>query len=269
MKTRILAAAVLIPILLLVLLALPTWVGAVIFAGMMSIGVYELLFATGLVRHPRLVIWSAMMAAAVTLWSQFGANQHVLTLGIVVFIAALFGEMMHDHVKIRFPMLGQCVIAGLVVPYLMTALVRILNLRLGRELILVPFALAFLSDAGAYFVGVLFGQHKLCPVISPNKTVEGFVGGLITSTLGMLIYGLVLTLMDFDVNFGLAILYGLLGSLAATFGDLCFSVIKRQTGVKDYGNLIPGHGGVLDRFDSMMVVAPLVEVLLSLTPFVE
>jgi len=72
---------------------------------------------------------------------------------------------------------------------------------------------------------------------------------------------------DFYVNVGLALLYGILGSAVGVFGDLCFSIIKRQTGIKDYGNLIPGHGGVLDRFDSLMTVAPLMEALLLLIPF--
>jgi len=85
----------------------------------------------------------------------------------------------------------------------------------------------------------------------------------------MLIYALILDLgfSQFRVNYGLAILYGLVGSAAGVFGDLCFSIIKRQTGIKDYGNLIPGHGGILDRFDSMMTVAPLVEALLIIAPF--
>ena len=86
--------------------------------------------------------------------------------------------------------------------------------------------------------------------------------------LWRLIIALVLDLAfaQFRVNYGIAILYGLVGSLAGVFGDLCFSVIKRQTGIKDYGNLIPGHGGILDRFDSMMVVGPLAEILLILLP---
>ena len=129
--------------------------------------------------------------------------------------------------------------------------------------------LAFLSDTGAYFAGLKFGKHKLAPVISPKKTVEGVVGGVLGAVLGMVIYCAVLNLgFQFRVNYLYAVVYGILGSAAGVFGDLCFSVIKRQTGIKDYGNLFPGHGGILDRFDSMMVVAPLVEVLMLIIPVV-
>lgn len=131
----------------------------------------------------------------------------------------------------------------------------------------IPFILAFLSDTGAYFAGRAFSKHKLAPVISPHKTVEGVVGGVLGAIFGMLIFCLVMQLgFKMQVNYLYAVLYGVVGSLGAVFGDLCFSVIKRQTGMKDYGNLIPGHGGVLDRFDSMMVVGPLSELLLLLLP---
>ena len=139
----------------------------------------------------------------------------------------------------------------------------------GRFYILIPFVLAFLSDTGAYFTGLSFGKHKLAPVISPKKTVEGVIGGVAGAVLGMLLYCAVLQLFfKFQVNYFYAVIYGILGSAAGVFGDLCFSVIKRQTGIKDYGKLFPGHGGILDRFDSMMVVAPLVEVLILLLPVV-
>ena len=119
-------------------------------------------------------------------------------------------------------------------------------------------------------MGVFFGKHKLAPSISPKKTVEGLFGGIAAAIFGMMIFGLVLSLgFSLRVNYLIAIFYGVLGSLASVMGDLTFSVIKRQAGIKDYGNLIPGHGGILDRFDSMTIVAPLTEALLIILPFAE
>jgi phosphatidate cytidylyltransferase len=93
------------------------------------------------------------------------------------------------------------------------------------------------------------------------------VGGVLAAMIVMMIYAVILQLgFKLQVNYLYALVYGFVCSLGGVFGDLCFSVIKRQTGIKDYGNLIPGHGGILDRFDSMMIVGPLVEVLLLLLP---
>ena len=270
MKTRIIAAAVLIPVLLVLVLAAPKMFSAVIFAVLMSIGSYELLYRTHLVKHPRLVIYSSIMAFAVVMWSHVGAVHAWLLIGMLVYTLVLFSEMMLDHVKVRIEMLSLCYVAGFVVPFLLSSLIRILAMTTGRQVILIPFVVAFLSDGGAYFVGLKFGRHKLAPVVSPNKTIEGALGGLAAAMIGMVIYALILDLAfpRYDINYGLAILYGLVGSVSGVFGDLCFSIIKRQTGIKDYGNLIPGHGGVLDRFDSLMMVAPLMEALLLLAPMV-
>jgi len=270
MKTRILAAAVLVPILLVLVLFAPKMFSAVIFAVLMAIGSYELLYRTRLVQHPRLVVYASVMAFAVIMWSHAGAVHAWLLIGMLVYTLVLFAEMMLDHVKVRIEMLALCYVSGFIVPFLMGSLIRILGMTNGRHVILIPFVVAFMSDSGAYFTGLKFGKHKLAPVVSPNKTIEGALGGLAAAMVGMLIYALVLDLgfPRMQVNYGFALLYGLGGALAGMFGDLCFSIIKRQTGIKDYGNLIPGHGGVLDRFDSMMMVAPLMEALLLLTPVV-
>lgn len=270
MKTRIIAAAVLIPVLLVLVLAAPKMISAVIFAALLAIGSYELLYRTHLVKHSRLVIYSSIMAFAVVMWSHAGAVHAWLLIGLLLYTLILFAEMMMDHVKVRIETIALCYVSGAVVPFLLSSLIRILGMTTGRYVILIPFVIAFLSDGGAYFAGLKFGKHKLAPVVSPNKTIEGALGGLAAAMLGMVIYALILDIAfpQFRVNYGIAILYGLMGSLAGVFGDLCFSIIKRQTGIKDYGNLIPGHGGVLDRFDSMMMVAPLVESLLLLVPVV-
>ena len=268
MKTRIITSAVLIPILLLLLMAAPTIVTAIVWGLMMAIAAYELLYSTGLVREPRLVAYASIMAFAVVIWSHYDSVHAYGQLGLMLFVAILFMEMMLAHVSITFDKVCMCMAAGFVIPFLLSSLIRILVMnRVGRYMVLIPFIVAFSSDAGAYFAGRFFGQHKLAPVISHNKTIEGAVGGILSAIVCMIIYSLVLQFaFDFRVNYGYAILYGLLGSLVGIFGDLCFSVIKRQTGIKDYGNLIPGHGGILDRFDSMMMVGPLMECLLILLP---
>jgi len=270
MKTRIVSAAVLVPVLLLLILVLDKIYASVVMGLLLAIGAYELLYRTRLVMRPRLVIYAALMAFAVAIWSYLEAVHAFFLLLVMVFFMLLFAEMMMDHVKVRIEMLCMCILAGLVIPYMLSSLIRILILNLGRYVIMIPFIMAFMSDAGAYFVGMKYGKHKLAPVVSPNKTIEGVGGGLAGAMIGMLLYAIVMDLiLKFDVNYGFAILYGLLGSCVGTFGDLCFSVIKRQTGIKDYGNLIPGHGGVLDRFDSLVLVAPLVEALHLILPIIE
>jgi phosphatidate cytidylyltransferase len=113
---------------------------------------------------------------------------------------------------------------------------------------------AFGTDIFAYFTGNLFGKHKLCPSISPKKTVEGSIGGIIGSVILCGIFGWFFIPEGF-VN---CIIIGFAGSLISQIGDLSASVMKRKIGIKDWGTLIPGHGGVLDRIDSMLFTAPLV-----------
>ena len=268
MKTRVITAAVLIPVLLLLLMVAPTIVTAIVWGLLLAVAAYELLYCTGLVRDSRLVVHAAVMAFAVVLWSHFDAIHAYGQIGLMIFLAVLFAEMMLSHVKITFDKVCMCIVAGFVIPFLLSSLIRILVMsRIGRYMVLIPFIVAFTSDAGAYFAGRFFGRHKLAPVVSQHKTIEGAIGGIIAAVASMIIYCIILQFVfNFNVKYGYAVIYGLLGSLVGVFGDLCFSVVKRQTGIKDYGNLIPGHGGVLDRFDSMMMVGPLMESLLILIP---
>lgn len=266
MKTRVITAAVLLPLLLIVLLALPSLCTGVLFGLLAAIGTYELLWTTGFAKKPVLIACCALMAVFTGVWSSLGLAQTWLILAILVFTAALFAQMLASHAKLPFEQVCCCFAAGVVIPLLLTSIARIRSLDNGVFLVLVPFAMAFSSDTGAYFAGRAFGKHKLAPVISPHKTVEGVIGGVLAAILVMLLYTLVLQLCGFKVNYLFGVIYGAAGSLAAVFGDLSFSAIKRQTGIKDYGKLIPGHGGVLDRFDSMIMVAPLAEALLCVLP---
>lgn len=268
MKKRILTAVILLPVILVFLFLLPKVCTAILASLLVALAAYELLWGTGLARHVRLVIYSAIMAAATVLWSHFGWGYIPALVGILVFSALLYMEMLISHGKLPILQLILCYFAAFVIPFCFGAIVRILDMDLGRYLIAAPFVACFLPDAGAYFCGRAFGKHKMSPNISPNKTVEGAIGGVVCAVLGMLIYGLVLDLaFDLQVNYWLCPIYGLLGAGASIMGDLFFSAIKRQTGIKDYGKLFPGHGGVMDRLDSLTLVSPVVEALILTIPF--
>jgi phosphatidate cytidylyltransferase len=116
------------------------------------------------------------------------------------------------------------------------------------------YAVAFSADSFAYLVGVRFGKHKLCPNLSPKKSIEGAVGGLAGTMLVMMIINVFLLKSAISI----VLFIGAMGVIASVFGDLVASKIKREYNVKDYGNVLPGHGGMLDRFDSFLFVAPLV-----------
>lgn len=268
MKTRILVAAIGLPLLLVVVLVLPDWATAILVAAMCVVAAYELLMGAGFCKQVRILAYSGCMALFVCFWS-WQAQDRVLGMwAVLLYFALLFGEMLAAHAKLNFQSVCVAAFAGLVIPWLLGALIRLRVMEHGKFFIITAFVLTMVPDSGAYFAGRAFGKHKLCPVISPHKTVEGAVGGVVSTVLFMVIYALVLQkAYDFKINYVYTVLYGILGAGASMMGDLTFSVIKRQAGIKDYGNLLPGHGGVLDRFDSTTVVAPLVEVLLLTIPF--
>ena len=269
MLKRILGGAILISLLVIVIFFLPKVCTAVLFGLMAAVAAYELTRGTGLVKNSRLTAYSMVFAFLVPLWSFFSVVYGFALLGILIFVSLMYMELLLSKCKLPYAEVAVCFMAGMVVPFLLSAIVRIYARGAGIYLIFIPFILAFTSDTGAYLAGRFFGKHKLAPIVSPNKTVEGVIGGVLSTVLCMLIYCLIMQFgFDRKVNYLYAVVYGILGSMAGVFGDLSFSAIKRQTGIKDYGNLIPGHGGILDRFDSMTLVAPLAEALLLLIPVV-
>lgn len=123
------------------------------------------------------------------------------------------------------------------------------------------FVIAWSADTFAYAVGKTFGKNKLTPELSPNKSIEGFVGGVIGATLMSCLYGMIiLKFIGFHGNTFVyyCLVMGVIGSVISQCGDLIASLIKRFNGIKDFGNIIPGHGGILDRFDSIILAAPFV-----------
>ena len=268
MLKRTITGIALIAVLVVVLLFLPAWCAGLLVSVMVALGAVELMKTTGLVENPHL-IGGAVVAAVNVVWWCFYGMHYPWALGVLlVFVALCFAQMLRTHGQLPFNQVAITMVAGLLIPFLLSALVRIRLMDNGVYLIAAPFVMAFLPDVGAYLVGCAIGKHKLCPNISPKKTVEGLCGGFLGGIVGMLVYALVLQkFFGVTPNYFFAAIYGVIGAAAATFGDLMFSVIKRQTGIKDYGNLLPGHGGILDRFDSVTIVAPVAELLLLAIPF--
>ncbi len=157
------------------------------------------------------------------------------------------------------------------------SLFKIVDLRnygqeYGSFYVLLALTIAWMSDTGAYFCGNFFGKKKLCPEISPKKTIEGFIGGIIVCLICVVLISVTFNNYIFpekqQINYFLVLVLGFVGSLLSSLGDLCFSTIKRRCGVKDFGNLMPGHGGILDRFDSVIFVVPYVYIFLKLMPII-
>ena len=130
----------------------------------------------------------------------------------------------------------------------------------GPKMVMLVFVLLWANDTFAYLSGRLLGKHKLFERISPGKTIEGSLGGLILTMAGMWIYSYYTDWLPMDAAMGM----GLIAVVFGTLGDLCESMLKRQAGVKDSGHLIPGHGGILDRFDSVLFTVPIFFVYLLL-----
>ncbi|SEP58117.1 phosphatidate cytidylyltransferase [Piscibacillus halophilus] len=132
----------------------------------------------------------------------------------------------------------------------------------GIEFILYALLIVWFTDSGAYFAGRAFGKHKLWPIISPKKTIEGFVGGII----GAVIIGIILQIMfNFHDSLLIVILVSIFASLLAQIGDLIQSAFKRIYDIKDSGQILPGHGGILDRFDSLIFMVPFLHFIQFIT----
>lgn len=178
--------------------------------------------------------------------------------GITVsFITIFVHEIIQSKVNI---IQGIYAFFGLIyIPFLLGHIFLFQNFDNGKFVLALIFIICFSTDTFAYIVGINFGKHKLCPLISPNKSVEGAIGGIIASVVITLIYGYFMMKLELlYFNWSYYIILSLFTSVIAQFGDLTASMIKRTFEVKDFGNILPGHGGVLDRFDSIIFATPVI-----------
>ncbi|MGL4548913.1 phosphatidate cytidylyltransferase [Eubacterium aggregans] len=183
----------------------------------------------------------------------------VLPLLAVCFIAVFCTEVFLGKADVYRWMAS---VVGLVyIPMMFGFLLLFDTVPSGRCYLWMVFVIAFITDTAAYFTGMAIGKTKLAPKISPKKTVTGAVGGVVFSAIAMVIYGLIL---QYNFNFILPIymyiVLGVVGSIAGQCGDLTASMLKRKMDIKDFGKCLPGHGGILDRFDSILFIIPIVYI---------
>lgn len=258
MKQRLIVAAVGIPVLLLILLAAPVWATAAMCALLSAVGCYELMHAVGGEEWKRLAPLTVASGALAFCAGHGIIDGMALMAWVFLTVVYVFATAIVTHgkpgaVSFKTDMAGLFGALALPLGFASLAMLR----DLSAAVVLAPFIGAFMSDTGAFFAGRSFGKRKLAPAVSPNKTVAGCIGGFVGSIVGMAIFHLVVkTWFQLDLGWGNILIMGVMGSLFGQLGDLSFSVIKREFGIKDYGTIFPGHGGVLDRFDSVLFVAP-------------
>lgn len=254
--TRLIVAAVWITVCLAVLLVLPIWATGILETIACFFMAKELVCNTGLVKNRLLQAFCIIQAMLIPWAIYYESDIFMFILMMFVFVFILFYSEMTVKEKSGTNGIFAAFFGAYVFPFFISLLVPMMNLSNGRNLVLIPFISAWCADAGAYFIGSKFGKHKLAPSISPKKSIEGAFGGVAGGILGMLIYGIILHFCKTDVPWIAFIVIGLLGSFFGLLGDLFLSYIKRDCKIKDFGNFLPGHGGVLDRFDSVLFVVP-------------
>ncbi len=286
MKTRLLSAAVGIVLAVVVFtlnITKAPWLLSVVVAVIGVISLHEILVATGFVKNKGIVFacyaltvfilaipvfpkayWSMLVAAACAIYFFF------------MFLVLL---AKHREVQVERVALAMMVTAMVAMPYYSMLYMYWTNRYdsgpykyVGQSLIILCFLISWMTDTGAYFSGRFFGKHKLAPVISPKKTVEGAIGGFVFCVLSVSGIAYLLTgplnILPFDVNWIYLLIITAAGSVISMIGDLSFSVIKRAFDIKDFGKIMPGHGGMLDRFDSVLFVCPVLCLFNAVFPVI-
>lgn len=273
MKTRTIVGLAAVPLFILAVFFAPLWAFSIL-VGLISAGsAWELLRCVEEKMPLRFRIYATALGFALPVVYALVGNGAVVTTAIYVITVLMFAELMlsfrnKEHIKLETVL--YVIFAGGIMPLLLASFVQIgLREDNSSAYLFLPIVAAFSSDSGGYFAGYFWGNRKAFPHLSPKKTIAGCIGGAVAAILLMLAYGLVLMQFSLTVSYPLLALYGLFGSIACQFGDLAFSAVKRQYGTKDYGNLIPGHGGMLDRFDSMHFTAPMIALLVVLAPAIK
>lgn len=271
MKQRIITAVIAILVFIPVLIFSNTIVFPIAFGILGLVALYEIFACVGLKKHWELILMAALVTGGsmAFAWYYDGRSDFSMLLTRLFFVFVFMALSLAVLSKGSIPITSLSV-ALIMVFYITYAFSSILLLRQapnGAYTYLLVFLSAWLTDTGAYFTGVFFGKHKLIPDVSPKKTVEGAIGGIVTCVLTFIVYGFIVSKIGGpSPRYLWLVVAGVLVSIASMIGDLIASLIKRKYEIKDYGKLFPGHGGVLDRFDSVLATAPMLCIIADFFP---
>ncbi len=264
MVQRIVTSIIGLPILILAVA-----IGGVVLQGgillVALVGMYEMYHAMSKRNLPLHAVGYgfAVLYVGVLPWM----TQAMMMGFLVSFIIALMMLMVVFHEKVDITQVTTTFFGFFYVAVLISFIYMVRSHVYGQLFVWLIFISAWGSDTFAYFSGLLLGRHKLCPKLSPKKTVEGAIGGVVGAVALGILYGLAVNRWTVADDIDIVLFFSVISGVCAVFsqfGDLAASAVKRSTGIKDFGHLIPGHGGVLDRCDSLLFTAPGVYLVLVL-----
>ena len=267
MKQRVITGAICAIVLIGALCLMNTIIFPIFVSALSIIAVWEIEKAVGL-KNKLIMVLSLLLSSVVPFIVHFKADVPVAAFGGAYVVLVLI-FMLLEFETTKFEQAITAIFASVCVPYSFSLMVvfRDINEHIagytkidGIYLLLFAFFSSWMTDTFAYFVGSMLGKHKLCPKISPKKSVEGAIGGVVGAVLLNVLLLFVFKKFFFTEETGLSyiavIFLSIVLSIVSMFGDLIASTIKRNYGIKDFGNLIPGHGGIMDRLDSVLFVMP-------------
>ena len=263
MKTRIWTGIVGLP-LLIAIMYLGGFVLVIGVSALAFFGMIEYTRAVNRMFRPK-INRILMIALAVMLMVTIKLDYYFLMPVLLVsFIVIFCYEILSGNVEIQR---GSATLMGLIyVPVMFGHLFLFETVNKGAYYMWLIFVIAFTTDTAAYFIGKSIGNRKIAPLISPKKTIAGSVGGVIVAALCTILYGTILSsYFSVVLPWYLYLVVGVFGSIAGQCGDLTASMIKRKAKIKDFGTILPGHGGILDRFDSILFIIPLIYIFAKLT----
>ncbi|MDY3282861.1 phosphatidate cytidylyltransferase [Dysosmobacter sp.] len=261
-QSRVLVSVIGVPLLAWVVLWAPPVVLLIALCLLAGIGAIELQQCVSGAKRSVMISMSTVCAMLVVGW-YYGCPEQVSLLFLLETLV-FFGYAIVKAGAVKFDQIMAGLFGSIAIGYSFSAFLRLEASGLHRAYLLLPFILSFACDTFAYLVGCSIGKHKLAPKVSPKKSVEGAVGGLLGNVLCGLLFAVVMDRwFGGSIGCGPMVVLALACGVVAQIGDLSFSLIKREFGIKDYGHLFLAHGGVLDRFDSVLFVTPVLEIILN------